>query len=298
MSTFLALFTYLSYGFIIGAYTVKIIKYLKLPLHLRWELYPVIHEERFQNGGSCYEIVEWWKYPSKKRPLKGFFCLLKGYFTLNDYFKKNIFYWTGLFPWHMGFILIITFHILCFIGAICAAHGVEVSLRSPFLTGRTIFYLTLITGVVSFITGTAGSIIVFLNRWIDKDLKKYATWMNYFTYIFTFFVFLTGIYSWYFDLYFTEYRKFWMGLIQFNFVSVETPTMVHIIIFNLFLIYLPFTRSLHYITRFFAFYLIRWDDTPNIKGSEMEKRIAAQLNYTLDWSAPHISKGKTWIEQL
>lgn len=298
MDKFLALFTYFSYCFIIVAYTIKIIKYLSLPVHLRWELYPVIHEEAYHYGGSCFETVNWWERSVKKRPIKGFFNLLKGYFTLNDYFKRNFFYWSGLFTWHMGFIFIITFHILCFIGAFFMTQGVEVSFASSSFAGRSIFYLTLFIGLLSFILGTAGSIIVFINRLINKDLKMYATPTNYFMYIFTFLVFLTGLYSWYFDPNFTEYREFWRGLIQFDFKNVGQSTVIHVIIFNLFLIYLPFTRSLHYITRFFAFYLIRWDDEPNIRGGEIEKRIIAQLKSKVDWSAPHITRDKRWEEQL
>lgn len=297
MDTFLAIFTYFSYCFIVVAYTVKIVKYLKLPIHLRWELYPVIHEGAYQYGGSCFETINWWERSVRRRPVKGFFTLLKGYFTMDEYFKRDFFYWSGLFTWHMGFIFIITFHILCFIGAFFMTQGIEVSISSSSSFGKSIFYLTLTIGLLSFVLGTAGSIMVFINRLINKDLKKYATSINYFMYFFTFSVFLTGIYSWYFDMHFTEYREFWKGLIQFDFKHVDQPTVIHIIIFNLFLIFLPFTRSLHYITRFFAYYLIRWDDEPNIRGGEIEKRIVKQLSNKVDWAGPHITKGRSWREQ-
>jgi len=41
-------------------------------------------------------------------------------------------------------------------------------------------------------------------------------------------------------------------------------TVLHIVLFDLFLIYLPFTRSTHYITRILAYFFIRWDDEPNL----------------------------------
>lgn len=297
MSVFLGIFTYFSYIFIIVAYTVKIVKYLSLPIHLRWELYPVIHEENYLYGGSYYERIDWWGRPEKKRSFKGLLYLLKGYFTLDDYLKKNLFYWAGLFPWHMGFIFIITFHILCFLGALLMTFHVDISIDSPNPTGKIFFYIILIIGLFSFITGAIGSILVLINRWVDKNLRAYGTPLNYFMYIFTLVVFLSGLISWYFDPRFNEYREFWKGLIQWQFITPEIPTIVHIIIFNLFLIYLPFTRSLHYITRFFAFFLIRWDDKPNMPGGELEKRILEQLNNRLEWCAPHIIKDKPWKEQ-
>ena len=39
MAVFLAIITYFAYLFIIGMYTRKAVKYLKLPVHLRWELF-------------------------------------------------------------------------------------------------------------------------------------------------------------------------------------------------------------------------------------------------------------------
>lgn len=133
--------------------------------------------------------------------------------------------------------------------------GFTISSGSPDLWGRILFYSILITGIVSFITGTVGSILIIINRIIDKSLRTYATPLNFLMYIFTLVVFISGLYSWYFiDPDMKEYREFWKGLITFHFVGVEVGTMVHIILFDLFLIYLPFTRSLHYITRLFAFF--------------------------------------------
>ncbi len=297
MNTFLAILTYFAYCFIVLVYTIKIIKYLKLPVHLRWELYPVIHEEKYQYGGSCFEDVNWWEKIKKKNWSRGVVYLLKEYFTLKNYLTRNLLYWIGLFPWHIGFIFIIIFHILCFFGALSMVLGISISPGSQDLWGRILYYVILLTGVLSFVAGTLGSIFIIINRIVDKNLRTYATPLNFFMYLFTLIVFLSGFYSWYFvDPHMSEYREFWKGLITFQFVGVNTATMVHIILFDLFLIYLPFTRSLHYITRFFAFYLIRWDDEPNIRGGELEKRLIEQLNKNVSWSGPHIESGKRWSD--
>lgn len=286
MSIFLAIFTYFAYIFIITMYTVKIVKYLRLPVHLRWDLYPVIHEERYKYGGSYFEDIEWWTKARQKRFLRGLIYLLKEYLYLGEYFKRHKSYWLVLYPWHIGFILIITFHILCFLGAIAEVIGVNI-----------FYYLTIVIGVVSFTTGVFGSIGLIIKRLTDKDLKTYASPLTYFNYIFTLAVFLSGLYAWYFvDPTFSEYREFWKGLITFHFTGIEPAGEVHIIIFALFLIYLPYTRSMHYISRLFAFFLIRWDDEPNTKGSELEKKLQEQLKWKVTWSAPHIKSGKTWGE--
>jgi hypothetical protein len=79
-------------------------------------------------------------------------------------------------------------------------------------------------------------------------------------------------------------------------MAVETATYTHIMLFSLFLIYLPFTRSTHYITKLFAFFKVRWDDTPNLKGSEIEKKVKEALRQPVSWSASHIQSGKSWSE--
>jgi nitrate reductase gamma subunit len=299
MSVFLALFTYFAYIFIVVAYTVKVVKYLKLPVHLRWELYPVIHEDRSSYGGSRFEKVNWWESAPRKRPLKGFLYLTKEYFHLGEYFHRHLSYWFVLYPWHVGFILIITFHILCFFGAVVMVAGTEVSGESTALAGRLLYWGIMVTGVVSFITGAFGSVGLLFKRARNRDLNLYATPLNYFAYFFTFSVFMSGLFSWIFvDPSFGEYREFWTGLVNLRFVGVEAGTAVHIVLFNLFLVYLPFTRSLHYITRFFAFFCIRWDDAPNIRGGELEGRLMKAMKGRLTWSAPHIRTGKNWGEQV
>jgi hypothetical protein len=67
-------------------------------------------------------------------------------------------------------------------------------------------------------------------------------------------------------------------------------------LFSLFLIYLPFTRSTHYITKILAFFSVRWDDKPNFRGGEIEKKVKILLNQPVTWSAVHIQSGSTWGE--
>lgn len=197
----------------------------------------------------------------------------------------------------MGFILIIAFHILCFFGAVLIVAGIPVSSDSSSTFGVFFYYSTLLTGVVSFIVGAFGSIGLLLKRATDESLKAYATPLNYFSYLFTLVVFLSGLYAWaYADPTLAEYREFWVGLITLQYVDVMPATAIHVIIFDFFLIYLPFTRSFHYVTRFFAYFLIRWEDTPNLRGSDLEKKLEEMFKEKITWSAPHIKSGQTWGE--
>jgi len=297
MSGLLAIITYFAYVFIVAIYSAKVIKIARMPVHLRWELYPVIHETERKYGGSYYEDLEWWNKHPQKSVLRGIFFLLKDNFCLGEYFHRNRGYWFVLLPWHIGFVLIIIFHILCFFGALAIVVGVPVSTASANISGRILYYLILLTGVVSFVTASFGSVGLVIKRLCDKDLRAFATPQNYFNYLFTLVVFVSGLYAWLFvDPTFSEYREFWKGLVTLSPARVEHAVAIHIILFALFLIYLPFTRSMHYITKFFAYFWIQWDDKPNLRGSKIERKVEKWLNEPVSWSAPHIQSGKKWAD--
>jgi nitrate reductase gamma subunit len=294
MNAFLAIFTYFAYVFIIVMYSVKIAKYLSLPVHLRWELYPVVHEEK-RGIGSCFEQLEWWTRVREKSHIRGILYLLKEYLHLGEYARRHFSYWVVLYPWHVGFILIILFHILCFFSGAGMALGLDVSPESRQVAGRALYYVVLVVGIVSFISGAFGSIGIALKRLFDRDLRLYAAPLNYITYALTSVVFLSGLCAWYFvDPTFQEYREFWKGLVSLHFISVERASMVHIVAFDVFLMYLPYTRSMHYIARFFAFFLIRWDDEPNVRGCDLEKALIRLQGQKVTWAGPHIKPGSTW----
>jgi nitrate reductase gamma subunit len=297
MSSFLAVLTYFAYVFIVVMYSLKAVKIARMPVHLRWELYPVIPEMETKSGISYYEDLKQWLKHRQKTLLRGILFLLKENFCLSEYFRRNRGYWLVLLPWHIGFILIVAFHILCFFSAVAIVAGVSVSAESASILGIILYFLVLLAGVVSFIVGAFGSVGLTIKRLGDKDLRAFSTPQNYFNYLFTLVVFLSGLYAWYFvDPTFSEYREYWKGLVTLNFVNVEPAAAIHIIIFDLFLIYLPFTRSVHYITKFFAYLWVKWDDRPNLRGSKIEGELKKWLNKPVSWSAPHIQPGRTWAE--
>ncbi len=290
--------TYVSYIFIIIAYAVKVVKLARMPMHLRWELYPVPHEKGYRHGGSYFEELEWWTKPRHKNRIRSILLKVRDYFTFPGYYRRNKGYWLGLYPWHIGFYAIVSFHILSFLGAlIIVSSGIAISADSANVFGQIIYCLTIVVAGAAFILGLIGSILMLARRLIDDDLRKYASPSNFFNYVFFLIVFLSGLIAWlFFDPTLVSYREFWRNLITFQYMEVEPATYTHIMLFSLFLIYLPFTRSMHYITKVFAFFGILWDDVPNIGGSVTEKKVKELLEKPVSWSAPHIQSGKSWGE--
>lgn len=290
---FLFILVWASYLFIAGTYTYRVMKYAQMPAHLRWELYPVPHDE----GKSYLEETDWSTKERNKNLLKDVLFIVKDYLTFFQYFKLNRAYWVVLYMWHVGFYLIVTFHGLVAIGAIAMIAGADISAESSNTGVLILYYLTLVVGVAGFGLGCLGSIGVMIKRLADRDLNLFASLKNYFSYVFYFFVFLSGLIAWaVYDPTFAVYREFYSGVFTFDVVPVDPALVAHAVLFALFLFYMPSTQAMHYATKFFAYFAVRWNDSPNFRGSKVEKKLQALLGQTVTWSAPHIQTGKTWVE--
>ena len=297
MGTLIIVLTYIAYIFIVVVYTVKVVAWLRMPPHIRWDLYPVIHEEHYRYGGSYYEQQEWWTKQRPKDTWRSLLYALKDNFYMGEYYERNRLYWLFLLPWHLGFIFIITFHILCFFAAVAMVGGLDIGVVSAHVAGRIFYYVLLLTGGIAFITGTFGSIGMSIIRLADRGLRTYAMPKNYFNYLFFLIVYGSGLFAWLtLDPTLDEYRAYWLGLITLTAPTLYPMTILHILLFDIFLIYLPFTRSTHYITRILAYYFIRWDDEPNLPGSELERKIGGLLERKVSWEGKHIPTGKSWAE--
>ena len=291
----LLLLVWISYLYIATTYTRRTLKYVSMPVHLRWELYPVPHEGEH---GSFMQKLEWWKKRPQKSMLKDLSFIVKDYLTFWQYFQRNRGYWSVLYTWHAGFYLIVFFHALVAIGALAMVGGIDITGASTNLGVRILYYLTLVAGVAGFSLGCLGSIGVLVKRLVDPDLRLFASGKNFFSYGFYFAVFASGLISWAgFDTTFAIYREFYHGVFTFNtHVHVDAALVTHAILFASFLFYMPSTQAMHYATKFFAYFAVRWNDEPNRRGGEIEEKLLSLLHQPVSWAAPHIQTGKTWVE--
>jgi nitrate reductase gamma subunit len=296
--SWLQIVTVLAYIFVIVAYSVKVQKYFRMPRNLRWDLYPIPHEMGYKHGGSYLEEPEFWKRPRHINRLRDIMEMAKQYFTMAAYIRRSPSYWLGLFPWHIGFYAIVTFHCFVWLSAIVMkATGIEVAAASANAGGQVLYYLTIVLALSSFILGTIGSITLLLKRIFDERLRDYASPQNYFNYAFCLVLFVSGLISWGIgDGTFGGYREFWVGIFSLHSVGMGGVEAAHLILFALFLFYLPFTRSTHYITVPIAYLKIRSSDAPNFGAPDTDQKLQEALSHANTWSAPHIQSGKSWGE--
>jgi nitrate reductase gamma subunit len=289
--------TYIAYMFITFSYARKALKVAKMPLHLRWELYPIPFGEGHEYGGSYLEELDWWKKSHSTGRIRGAFYLAKKYLFFGGYFKIKRDYWISLYPWHIGFYLLMGFQFLTILCAfILTFTGIEIAAGSNNALGIILYYLSLISLVTSCFLGTLGSFGLLIKRLSNADLRDYTAPSEYFGYLFFLVTFLSALVMWILDPTLANYRDFYRSLVTFQPVNLLPATAVFSIIYVLHMFHLPFTRSTHYITKIFAFFSVLWNDSPNLDNPKLDKKINAAFDQTVSWSAPHIQSGKKWIE--
>jgi nitrate reductase gamma subunit len=281
------------------ACAVRAVGYAKLPLHLRWELYPVPHEEkkRAEHGGSYFEAREWWTKPVKfnrigeLKSMLAEICFLKG---LWEYKRKM---WYRSYPFHLGLYLLIG-------TAVTLLGGAFLSVVLPAVwagaLGIIFHYVYTAAGCGGAVLTLWGAIALLDARLTQDDLKRYTTPGDIFNLVFFIVTvgFLAGGYLLRPDssLRAMELAK---GIVTFN-ATLEVPTilMIGLTLGALLTVYIPMTHMAHFIGKYFTYHAVRWDDEANLVGTKLEKRVAEYLTYRPTWAAPHMGADgtKSWAE--
>jgi hypothetical protein len=282
-----------------------LIRIARYPIHLRWELYPVPGEKgKSEYGGSKLEDSEHWTKTYTKDRWGELKEMLNEIFKLKSVKENNPKIHSASFLLHWGLYLQIAGMVLILISVFLVIGGVSAfsdTIRWYFESVRFIIILASVIGLM-------GSIKMFYLRLSDPGLKLYSSFGHYFNIALIGSIFLSNIIWITTDIFvfghmFTYYYSIvtfshYYGLDLFS-VALPLPIIgyINISIILLFLIYLPFTHMTHFFTKYFTYHKVRWDDEENLKGSEISKKIAKQLNQPVSWAASHIGADgkKNWI---
>ncbi|MBW2147216.1 MAG: respiratory nitrate reductase subunit gamma [Deltaproteobacteria bacterium] len=296
--TLLQLLTYVSLVIFGIGIARTAIKYVKMPIHLRWELYPVAHEKGRDYGGSYFENLDWWTKPRKKSLLGEIKFMIPEILLIRTLFHHNRKLWNASFPFHGGLYLLMGLLGLILIGAVVQAFGVAVSPESSSRLVTLLYYVTVLIGFAGLTSALWGCARLLFTRFTDEDLKICSTPLDYINLFFILAVLLSALNAWLFvDNGFIMAREYIQSLITLkSFSTTSLAVKVEIILLALFMIYFPFTHMTHMFTKYFTYHKVRWEDEPNIRGEEIEARVKAVLQRNVSWAAPHIPTGKKWSE--
>lgn len=297
--TWLQIVGYAFIALIIVVYLARLAKYARMPVHVRWELYPMAGEKGRPLGGSYLEDREWWSSP---REGKSFLEEMKFMGVEVAFFKEyrrlNPSYWYYVYPFHIGAFAFLVFIAALVAGALTKIAGIDVSGTSPAFWGIFLYYATAVVGGIALVFGTLGSFALLMRRSFNSDLKPYTRRIEFFNLILILTLFLTGLVSWaLFDHMFAVDRQYFVSLLTFGGVAGMSPlTMANILLVMVTAAYLPFTNMMHFFAKWFTYHKIRWDDAPNLRGSSLERKLATLHGMPISWSAPHAQGLDRWSD--
>jgi nitrate reductase gamma subunit len=288
----LQLLVYVSVGVFVLVLLAKVIRYSTMPLHLRWELYPVPHEKfRAEYGGSYFEEPEWWKKPRETTLIGELKEMLMEMLFIKRVFEYKRPLWYLTFPFHAGIYLMLAWFGLLFAGSVSTLIGLQVvsSLTSQ---------LTEVVGVLGMTLLTIGCLGLLFRRLYDRSMRAYSAPVDYFNLLFILGVVVTGIVAWRVDPDFNTAKAFMTSLITFSpLPSLPAVTALHVTLLSLLVAYIPMTKMSHFVAKYFTYHKILWEDAPNLVGSPVREKVKEVLAYRVGWSAPHIRPGITWAEE-
>lgn len=284
--------------FVIGCVR-RALQYAKMPIHLRWEVYPVPHEERSRvaHGGSYFEESDWWTKPRHSNLVGELRVMVPEILFLKGLWEFNRRLWLASFVFHFGLYLLIGTAVLVGIGGALPLLVPSVASGGFWIALAALYK---ITGYAGAILSVVGALLLLLRRATSQELKNYTKPADFFNLLF-FIVAFAAVAAGYVlrppgSAGIGDVAR---GLFRFDADRVVSPLFgTGLILASALLAYIPFTHMAHFIAKYFTYHFVRWDDQPNVRGSSIESRVAQYLTYRPTWSAVHVGADgrKTWVD--
>lgn len=296
MSTLAYIVAYLGILTFLAIIAWKVVGYLKRPMHVRWELYPVAHEEsdRAAYGGSYLEDSGWWKKKQKASLWGSIKGILVEFSVLHSTFHNNRPLWYRTYPFHLGLYILVSSMALAVFAAILVMLGVGPNAFMHLIDG-----LGSAMSLASFCCIAFGSSALIHRRLTQADLRAYSTPEHFLNLGIFFGLAVLGIITWAVTPhFFGTLALFAMGVLSADFIVL--PPLFALLMIWMFAVmaYIPATHMAHFFMKYFLYHDIRWGDQPTQDNPATQKKINAVLGYHVDWKAAHIGGDgkKTWAE--
>ncbi|MDR1490538.1 MAG: nitrate reductase [Desulfovibrio sp.] len=280
----------------IGAIAYKVRSYIKKPVHVRWELYPVAHDsERAAYGGSYLEDADWWKNRQKPSFIAGMKGLLIELLFLHLTLETNTKLWYRTYPFHLGLYLLIGGILFTCLTAVARIMGIE-----PGIVLTAMGNIVQVLSVLGFLGLIAGGAGLLHRRLSQPDLKRYSTREHFINLCAFILLGLIGLLTWLGNpSFFVMARDFTVSMITFSFAPMDSFLFSFYITFGFIMAaYVPMTHMGHFFMKYFLYHDIRWADQPTQDNPATQKKIGIVLGFPVSWKASHIQGDgkKTWAE--
>jgi nitrate reductase gamma subunit len=299
--------SYICLAVLVLATAYRVYRQFSLPLHVRWEIYPVQHESaaKASYGGSYMEEIDWWEKKYETSAFNELRYMIPEILFIRGLWKENRGLWWVSFPFHFGlYLMIATFVLLVLHGLFtlgsASAFAAGSSIMRPLLDG-----LIVITGWAGLILGNMGSLGVLYRRLTDRDLRDYSSFADYFNVGFIFLFFLSALIAclWC-DPFMEGAKAFTLGLLTGGNMPMQYVPGESLIggtaiaTASLLVAYIPLTHMSHMYMKYFLYHKVKWDDAPNRKGGSIEAAVLENLGLKPTWAAKHVEANgrKSWSD--
>jgi len=298
MTAFLHLITLTCLTLFVLVVGVRFARIKSLPIHLRWELYPVPHEKGARHGGSYLEHTDWWARPREITRLGEIKEMVPEMLFLRALYHHNRALWLRSFPFHFGLYTLAGTGALLGLGALAQIGGVAVGGGGGPLS-QTLYYAPILLGFSGVVLAGIGAVGLLHRRVTDPALRDYTAASDIFNLILFVVTFGSVLAAALRDPTFGLFRGYLVGLLTWSAAPVGSRLVaVAICLIMVLVAYIPMTHMAHFFTKWFTWHKVRWDDAPNLPGSRTEQQVQEALQYPVSWSAPHIQGGgrKRWVD--
>ena len=298
--------SYLCIAVFVIATGYRIYRQMTMPVHVRWEIYPVQHETaaKVAYGGSYMEEVDWWDKKRERSLLGELRYMVPEILFIRGLWKENRSLWWVSFPFHFGLYLIIATFVLLLKHAGFTLWG-----STAFAAGsalRTVLDgLIVLLGWGGLIFGIIGSLGLLYRRFTDPELRSYSSPVDYFNLLFLLLFFCSALVSCLSgDPALEGAKAYTLGLLTGGHSlspyhpGQSTPGIVAIVSASLLVAYIPLTHMSHMFMKYFLYHDVKWDDAPNRRGGRIEAAVRKNLNLRPTWGARHVGADgrKSWLD--
>jgi len=303
MAALVHLITYAALATLVIAVAGRAIRFYRLPVHLRWELYPVAHDlERVSHGGSYLEQLNWWTKPRRTSLIGELLVMVPEMLLIKALWENNRALWYRSFPFHFGLYISIGAAGLLLLGAAAELLGFPVKATADAgMIGMALYYLPILAGYTGLGLTLLGAIVLLHRRLSAPELRNYASPAHVFNlaiFIAAFgFALLASVVR---DHDFSLARGYLQSLLSLNLAAPvgSRAVALEILLVSFLIAYVPLTHMSHFFMKWFTYHTVRWDDRPNLRGSKIEAEIQNLVKAPVTWAAPHLHADgkKNWVD--
>lgn len=294
--------SYLCIAVFVVAIVYRVYRQMTMPVHVRWEIYPVQHETaaRVAYGGSYMEEVNWWDKKRERSLLREIRYMAPEILFLRGLWKENRGLWWVSFPFHFGLYLMIATFVLLLGHAGVTLWGATAPAAGSFL--QTLLNILIpVVGWGGLVLGTIGSLGLLCKRVADPELGSYSSPVDYFNLLFILAFFLSALVACLAgDPALEGAKAYTFGLLTGgqapDLPGQSFPGIAAIVTASLLVAYIPLTRMSHMFMKYFLYHDVKWDDAPNRRGGRIEAAVRKNLKLKPTWGAKHVGADgqKSW----